>query len=191
MKDQAWVSCILPLSEGIVGVCPCVEVCDSHVYGTPMECVSLSLCVYVCATIVSIRLVTTEMIFPWGGAVFTPLCPASHERHRALCSRAYLQALWSCQSRFWSVTKLRKMFTTSRAISAHTSSQTFHLFLSCPLFHVLSHKPCRSCGGTHRYHFFHLTSSFAPRAGSCCGLPVGLEACSVPGQARAVGRAEL
>lgn len=109
--------------------------------------VCLCVCVCVCVTTVSIRLVTTETIFPRGGAVFTPLRPASHERHRELSALApTFRHFGPCQSRFWSVTKQREMFTTSRAISAHTSSPTLPLPQSCPLSPVPAHKRCRPVG---------------------------------------------
>lgn len=87
------------------------------------------------------------MIFSWSGTVLTPLCPASNKRHRALHSHAYFLALWPCQPRFWSVTKQREMFTTSRAISKHTSSPTLRLPRPCLLSHCLLHKPSRLGSG--------------------------------------------
>lgn len=77
-----------------------------------------------------------------------PFCSASHKRHRALCSDASVQTLKSCQPRFWSVTK-QKMFTTSRAISKHTSSLTVHVSRSCPLAHLLFRKPSSPSLGGH------------------------------------------
>ena len=45
VKDPAWVSRNLPLSEGWVGLCLYVEEHDSYVYGTPMETVCVCVCV--------------------------------------------------------------------------------------------------------------------------------------------------
>ena len=45
VKDPAWVSRNLPLSEGWVGLCLYVEERDSYVYGTPMETVCVCVCV--------------------------------------------------------------------------------------------------------------------------------------------------
>lgn len=83
-----------------------------------------SVCARACAcvTVVSVEPVTTETTCPWGGADPTPLRPASHRRHGALRSHTCVQAFQSCQPRFWSVTRRREMFTTSRAICKHTSS---------------------------------------------------------------------
>lgn len=86
------------------------------------------------------------------------------QRHGALCSHVYFQALWSCQPRFWSVTKQREMFTTSRAISKHTSSQPFTSPVPPALPFALPQALTASLGGARRGHFFPLPSSFVPPA---------------------------
>lgn len=135
--------------------------------------------VCVCVTIVSVKLVTTEMISPRGRAVLIPLCLASHKRHRALRSHGYFQALWSCQSRFWSVTKQREMFTTSRAISKHTSSLTSSISSSI--------SPCRlTSWATCRGRFSHLMSPFAPACAVDCLLGSRFALC--PGPSKAQGK---
>lgn len=85
------------------------------------------------------------------------------QRHGALCSHAYFQALWSCQPRFWSVTKQRDMFTTSRAISKHTSSRPFTSPVPPALPFAVPQALTASVGGACRGHF-HSPSSLVPPA---------------------------
>ena len=150
----------------------------------------MCVCVYVCVcvrereTIKSTRLVHHRDDLPMGGAFLTPFMSCFPQEAQGCPLWCYFQALWSCQPRFWSVTKQREMFTTSRAISEHTSSLTFPITLShllpCPLY-----KPSSASLGGH---------SQGPLLPFAVFLGASCQACTVdclPGASHAVGRAEL
>lgn len=117
-----------------------------------------------------------------------PSCPASHRRHRALCSDAYVQALRSCQPRFWSVMKQREMFTTSRAISKHTSSPIFHVSRSYPFSYSFFHGPSSASPGGHLQVpllprlVFLWSSCRAPAVASLPGSRLALKTQGKPGR---------
>lgn len=110
---------------------------------------SVCVCVYVCVRVVSIRLAHHRDNLPRGGAFLTSVVSCFPQK-------AQSSPLWCLPSgtlvmptRFWSVMNQREMFTTSRAISKHTSSLIFHISQSCPLSHFLFHKLSSALLGGH------------------------------------------